>query len=216
VWDLSLNRDKEEDVFDGGASGERAVTFSPDSKLLATGDRSGVLRIYEVGKKNPKVPKKGHKSAIISVAFSPESAVIGTASEDGTAKLWDTDGNEKVSLKGHEGTVEVIAIGPEARLVLTGGRDKTARLWDGKSGRKHFEFESFRGEPDSMVVISADGSLAAIETAGSGIEVFETKGGTSVVKIEVGVSVFAFAPAGNTLFFGRPNGKIYTWTRGSK
>jgi WD40 repeat protein len=214
VWNLMVSK-KQEDVFDGGTFGERAVTFSPDSKILATGDSSGVLRLYEPEKKALKVPpRKSHKSAIVCVAFSPEGEFVGTASDDMTAKLWDMEGNEQVSFKGHEEAIEVVAVGPKAEMVLTGGRDRTARLWDGKSGREQFKFDTFRGKAGSQVTISADGSLAAIETAGSGIEVFETKDGTSVVKIEVRVSTFAFAPTGSTLFFGRSNGKIYTWTKG--
>jgi WD40 repeat protein len=216
IWDL-MESQEQVDVFDGGAFGERTVVFSPDSKLLATGDSSGVLRLYEPEKKALKVPpRKGHKSAILCVAFSPEGGFLGTASEDETAKLWDLEGTEQVSCKGHEGSVLAVVVGPKAEMLLTGGSDRTARLWDGKSGREQFKFESFLGQPGSQVSLSADGSLAAIETAGSGIEVFETRGGTSVVKIEVEVSVFTFAPAGSTLFFGRSNGKIYTWTRGMK
>jgi len=216
IWNL-MESQEQEDVFDGGAFGERTVAFGPDSKLLATGDSSGVLRLYEPEKKALKVsPRKGHKSAILYVSFSPEGGFLGTASEDGTAKLWDIEATEKVSCAGHEGSVLAVVIGPEAEMLLTGGSDRTARLWDGKSGRQQFKFENFLGKPGSQLALSADGTLAAIETSGSGIEVFETKDGTSVVKIEVEVSIFTFAPTGSTLFFGRSNGKIYTWTRGMK
>jgi WD40 repeat protein len=212
-----MESQKEVDVFDGGAFGERTVIFSPDSKLLATGDSSGVLRLYEPANKALKVPpRKGHKSAILCVNFSPEGDFLGTASEDGTAKLWDLEAAEKVSCEGHDGSVLAVVVGPKAEILLTGGSDDTARLWDGKSGREQFKFDNFIGKPGGQLALSANSSLAAIETPGSGIEVFETKGGTSVVKIEVEVSVFTFAPTGNTLFFGRSNGKIYTWTRGMK
>ena len=205
------------DEFDGNATSERAMAFSPDSSLLATGDSSGVLRLYEPEKKGLRgAPQKGHESAIACVAFSPEGKIIGTASRDNTAKIWDTEGKELAALAGHEDSVEVIAIGPDARLVLTGSKDRTARLWDGKSGKELHKLENFLGTSESMLAISADGSLAAIETPHSGIEIFDTDSGTSVVKLEVPVSVFVFAPTGSTLFCGLSNGKIYTWTKSMK
>ncbi len=217
VWNLSMKPDKENDIFDGDATGERAVVFSPDSKLLVTGSSSGVLRLYEPDKKSQRVPpKKGHESAIACVVFSPEGHAIGTASRDNAAKLWDTAGTELAAFEGHEGAVEVIAVGPGAKLVLTGSRDRTARLWAGESGQELFKFENFRGKSESMVAISADGRFAAIETTHAGVEVFETDSGTSIKKIDVPVSVFAFSPSGNTLYFGCANGVIYTWTRGAK
>jgi WD40 repeat protein len=201
-------------VFDGDATDAKAVVFSPDSSLLATGDGSGVLRIYEPAKENLKVPQKGHESAIACVAFSTEGSVIGTASRDQTAKLWDTEGKELAKLAGHEGSVEVIALGPEAKAVLTGGKDGTARLWDGKSGKELFKFDTFQGKPESRIAISKDGSLAAIDTADGCVEVFETSSGTPVGKIDVTVNAFGFGPTGDKLFFGLSNGKLYTWYRG--
>lgn len=213
VWELNFR--KKDSAFEAEASSSKAMAFSLDSKLLATGDRNGVLRIYELAGKGLKVPPwQAHKTRITCVVFSGDSKVIGTASDDKTARLWDTEGEEQAVFKGHEQAVEVITIGPGARLVLTGSGDSTARLWDGGSGKELFKFENFRGGAEGKLAICADGSLAAIELTGGGIEVFETESGHSEVRFDVPVSAFAFAPAEATLYLGRPNGMLYTWKKG--
>jgi WD40 repeat protein len=214
IYNLKSKEEKEYHVFDGSAQDAKTIVFGPDSTLLAAGDQAG--EIYQPREKIRKVPQKGHEDAITCLAFSPDGSVIGTASRDKTAKLWDKEGKQLALLEGHEDSVETIVLGQEGRIVLTGSRDKTARLWNGQVGQMLFKLENFQGATDSLIAISMDGKLAAIQTAGAGIEVFETAAGKSLVKIEVPVSSFAFSPRGNKLFFGRPNGKLYTWSRGSE
>jgi len=213
VWDLSLQ--KQHDEFDGGATGGKAVEFSADSSMLATGDGSGVLRIYEPAKSALKVPpKKAHESAIDCLAFSRDGTLIGTGSRDNSAKLWDAGAVEKAVFKGHDSSIIAIAIGSGGKHVLTGSRDGTARLWNAETGNELFKFEGFRGTADSIVDISSDGKFAAIETKGSGIEIFETSSGSPVKKFEASATIFRFGPSGGTLYIGCANGKLYAWSPG--
>ncbi|MBI5395178.1 MAG: hypothetical protein HZA91_07770, partial [Verrucomicrobia bacterium] len=67
-----------------------AAEFSPDSKLLATGDRNGGLVVWESERGEEFYTLTGHKAAITSVCWrSPE--VLVSASEDGTVKIWTMD-----------------------------------------------------------------------------------------------------------------------------
>ncbi len=213
VWDSTHPGEKKPHEFDGAAFRAKSMAFSPDSTLFAMGDKAGLLYLYEPEKKDRKVPKQAHETAISCVAFSPEGKVIGTASHDKTAKLWDHETKELAVLKGHEDTVEAIAVGPEGKIVLTGSRDGTARLWNGEAGKELFKFDSYEGKPESRLALSHDGGLAVIETSGSGIEVYDTKTGTLLNKIDAPVPAFAFPPGKNILFLGGTNGKVYTWER---
>ena len=52
-----------------------------------------------------------------------------TASRDGTAKLWNLEGNCLQPLD-HEGPVYSARFSPDGRLIVTASADGSARLWD--------------------------------------------------------------------------------------
>jgi len=52
-----------------------------------------------------------------------------SGSDDGTARLWDLEGNEVNVFKGHNGAVQSIDIAPDGEHLLTSSADATARIW---------------------------------------------------------------------------------------
>lgn len=52
-----------------------------------------------------------------------------TASNDGTARLWDTQGQELQVLEGHEDDVLDAAFSQDDERIVTASADGTARLW---------------------------------------------------------------------------------------
>lgn len=72
----------------------------------------------------------GHQGAVNSVSFSPNGKYIATASEDGTARLWNQEGNLEVELIGHQGKVRSVSFSPNGQYIATASEDSTAILWD--------------------------------------------------------------------------------------
>ncbi|MBP0003533.1 MAG: hypothetical protein J7642_07405, partial [Cyanobacteria bacterium SBC] len=52
-----------------------------------------------------------------------------TASDDGTARLWDSQGNELAVLEGHQDWVRSAQFSPDGERLVTTSYDRTARLW---------------------------------------------------------------------------------------
>jgi hypothetical protein len=65
------------------------AAFSPDGRVLAWGDWSGVVRLWEVATGKERRVFSGHAGCINSLAFSPDGRLLATASEDTTVLVWD-------------------------------------------------------------------------------------------------------------------------------
>ena len=69
------------------------VDYSPDGVLVASGDRSGGLHVWEAETGRLYLDLIGHKGAVRSLVWRADSNVLLSASEDGTVKMWDTRGS---------------------------------------------------------------------------------------------------------------------------
>lgn len=75
------------------------------------------------------IPLLGHEGGINSVVFSPDGELVLAASDDGTARLWNLEGELVLTLSGHSGAVNDASYSLDGRLVATSSDDRTVRLW---------------------------------------------------------------------------------------
>ncbi|MFM9266635.1 NACHT domain-containing protein [Tychonema sp. BBK16] len=116
-------------------SGVRSVIFSPDGKLLATGDSDGVVRLWESSSGREILTCKGHTNVVESVAFSPDGEILASGSYEKTIKLWDVKTGECLKvLQGHTESVMSVTFNPDGNMLASGSFDRTVRLWDIRMG----------------------------------------------------------------------------------
>ncbi len=111
------------------------LAISADDTLLATGDRAGVIRIWNLASGALRQTITGHTSSVEGLAFSPDGERLASASRDQSFRLWRlSDGSMIAKSFAHEGNVRDVAALPNGRFV-SASWDGTLRVWHGVTGR---------------------------------------------------------------------------------
>jgi WD40 repeat protein len=141
-----------------------AVAYSPDGKWMASGDASGLVKLWITLGGRELRDLEGHSEAIHQLVFSPDGQTLVSASEDGTMVWWEAKTGKKLRISyGHEGGVTSLAFAPNGTWLASVGRDRTLRIWETAVGREIKLIDDHQA-PLLALAVSADGKWLA--TAG--------------------------------------------------
>jgi WD40 repeat protein len=125
-----------------------AAAVSPDGRMVATGGRDGVVRLWEIASGKERRAMYGDTASVRAAAFSADGAVLATGSNNGFIRLWDVASGQRLhSFGGHRGAVIAVAFAggafaprmrsdsrsesatPDSALI-TASVDGAALVWD--------------------------------------------------------------------------------------
>jgi len=193
--------------------------FSPDGRLLATGDYHRKLRFWDVATGEEVGEPIALDDIVLAVAFSPDGRTLATGTANEWAKaphaqLWDVATRRPLGkpmpCRNH---VVRVMFSPDGKRVLTGALDNTVRLWDAATGQprseplahSHFAAVTFSPDGGTFLTGSGDGSARLWDTAtGNAVP-----GGAMAHPYPV-VDV-AFAPDGKRAAIGCADGTTRLW-----
>jgi len=165
--------------------GVHGVAFSPDGKLLATGDLLGDTLLWNVATRHNIATLATASTTALSevdaVAFSPDGKILATGDDRGHTYLWDVATRRKITEltdpdSGPEYSVAALAFSPDGKTLATGDDNGRAFLWN----------------------VATGSNTATLTDPGAGTG-------------DGGVAALAFSPDGETLATGDANGSTYLW-----
>ena len=116
-----------------------SLTFSPDSKILASGSFDATILLWDPENGQPVAPPLvGHRDKVVRVTFSPKGQTLASGSSDGTVILWNRRDPRWLAPPpgGNQGTVLQVAFSPGGKLLASAGQDGSVVLWEIASRRQ--------------------------------------------------------------------------------
>jgi hypothetical protein len=165
------------------------VQFSPDGVLLATGDRTGGLFVWEAdtGREFHELPV--HRGRVSSLGWRTDSMVLASAGEDGGVRLYEMENGGQLRAWTSHGGVLSMAFDTESRLA-TCGRDRHARMWD--TNAKQLVQVGPLADLATSVAIRHDTSRLIVGGWAGEVQVYDTSNGQQVATLAVNPPTTAY------------------------
>ena len=131
------------------------VAFSPDGQLLATGDESGQVKVWNVQRRQIVVQFEGDSTSVYTVRFSPDGKILAGAGYEGEIELWKVENWKPLGTLAVGATVFTIDFSPDNSTLASTGYE-SVNLWKIDSGEKNATLTGHIGWVKA-VAFSSDG-----------------------------------------------------------
>ena len=116
------------------------TTMSRDGKLIATGDKAGIIRLFRANGAESPI-QTSVDSAVSVLGFSRDGKQLVSGQSNGRATIWNVAAEGKLDvtkahrLPGHQHAVTGVTFSPNGKRLATACLDKSLRVWDLTTGR---------------------------------------------------------------------------------
>ncbi|MBP5975789.1 pentapeptide repeat-containing protein [Brasilonema sp. CT11] len=201
-------------IFTETLGGIHSLAFSPDGKVLATGDTNGEIRLYQVANGKQLLSFKAHTGFVWPITFSPDGDVLASGSDDPIVKLWDTKtGLCLACLQGHSGSIWSVAFSLNGNLIASSSEDQTVKLWD-VSTYECLKTLQGHNHRVTSVTFSPQGTIVASASDDQTVKLWDASTGLCLKTLQdnnTGSRSLAFSPDGHTLASGCYDTTVKIW-----
>ncbi len=175
----AIYRVQERNRLEGHSDWINTVSFSPDSKILASGSRDTTIKLWDV-KTGKLIRTIKHSGSIVSVSFSPDGKTLASGSGDNTIKLWNVNTGKEIKTLNKQGKYGFsISFSPDGKTLASGSDDKTIKIWDVKTGKEIITLNGHKAGINS-VSFSRDGTTLASGSVDKTIKLWDVKTGKEI------------------------------------
>jgi WD40 repeat protein len=202
----------------GDGSPVLSVAIREDGRLLAAGDRTGAITLFDVaGGVRRRWP--AGQSSVTSLAFGPDRRTLISGGRNGAISIWDTRDWTRRQLVGHTGSVVALALSRDRRLLASGGFDNSVMVWD--LDRRRRVGPPLLGHTGPVFGIAFGRTSNVLASAGNDGQVilWDLTAGQRLATPLPGSGKVAkvwFRPGGGTIAAGGPDGKVRLWDEQSR
>lgn len=195
----------------------RAIAWSPDGNLLASGADDGWLLIWTPdGQVQQRI---SHPAGVAALAWGPSGKVLASGSGI-SVRFFDGYTGTPLSpaRSAHTGQVSSLAWSQAAgQPLVSGSQDKRAIVWDTQTFQPQAVFTRHTAAIDALS-FQPDGSIIASASQGGAVRVWRVDTLTEVHSFyqdaPIPMRAVAFAPTGTLLAVGGEDGQVRLWDNG--
>ncbi len=177
-----------------------AVTFSPDSKRLASAARDKTVKVWDLQTGEPLQTLTVGQNQISALAFSADGKRLAVGDAALQAMVIDLSTGAVVKTIAHPDAVGEVALSPDGATLVIAGLTDHAAAWDVATEKKLFTFKGRTAR------FSADGKVLLTASSAGRFVVLDPKTGKVKKQVNDDSPLATMTPDGKT---------IATWTVGS-
>jgi len=179
-----------------------SVAYSSDGRLIASGDLSGAVRVWDAASGAVIASFRSESNRVVSVAVSPDGTEIAAGGQDAVVRRWSlATGTALPPLTGATAAINAVAYRPDGSQVAAASDDGQVYVWALPGGTLagilpgHTSYvTSLAFTPDASVIAAGgEDDTIRLWAAQDGIALATLEGHSSTV------SAVAFSPDGRTL-----------------
>ncbi len=166
--------------FRGGEARSELAAFTADGRRLATTDRQGTVRLWEVDSGRLLAQLGNHGDRVFAIGFDADGRRLATGDGDGGLFLWRMDGGTHDKLTGLGDLVSAVHMGADGQLMATSARK--AQVWSA-AGEPRFALRGHTGEITGGAA-SPDGREYATASKDGTVRLWDAATGTERLRLE--------------------------------
>lgn len=167
VWNLVTRKPAYTRVEQTQSGGIKGLAFSSDGSLLASGDDTGEVQIWDALDGKDGRTYESRAGMVNDLKWSSNDRYLAIANADGAVSIWDTSSDTLVYIHHFPAAMLAVSWAPAGLRLASASSDGSVQLWDALTGKHGFLYQHHSGavlalawSPNGAWLASADESGA--------------------------------------------------------